>query len=742
TVTLYLHDVPDPSQSLMQENFGLGYHYDSSFNKIDLYLPDSGYYIFEIGPTAPCIMSCFFPPDSIPDTFHFNDGTRRVLGHQLAIVQNGGWLNIAKGSKMVICEKAVLRNRDSLTLEGYSYTDTLRESYSLLKTYRDGENQLYRETFGFGSVDWSTIEADGRSMIIVNKDGALVLKDSSHTKIGCGATILVKKGGTLKIESGASVTIGGQCLGRNWGEIIAEDSSFVCIEPNSNIHFFESEYDTSDRHIFFISMNPIDPAHVGVGDSSNATPSAYCIDFCNLKDTFPEYGIGNHKYGWFNVGKPLAHFVADTLICDGNDLWIDGQPTLNESKFRFEICEYNKVSNICIGSMSVYPTNSLDNYYGGRIGKINLSDTANLLRGKTYKITLKVENNCSDLSSYTEIVDLPTELSANITADSVVCGGFGTVKAHGLNSTGSIDSVLWEVWKYVPLPEFDTAEFKNNADTFIVEYDTLWDSPGVIDTILANDTNWYNFNDTFHDDSFHFHEFYTEYFDTLLVNSQADTFKRDNYYYVPGQKYVIHLTLFNNCGISKDTLLIRTRPGPTVNAGPDRYMGAAHSSVTNDDPVLHGTVSGHTGSHTWSPTTQLSPSTSLYPTVWPSTTRDYVLSATDANGCTNYDTVTVWVNSFANAGSDTTICYDDSALIGIPTVSGYTYDWFHPSQVSDDEIAEPYGYPNQYADSVIIRLKVTDNSQNVEWDEMVIYRDTTIDPTFSQTPAGGPGSYA
>ncbi|MCB0737052.1 MAG: hypothetical protein KDC92_06030, partial [Bacteroidetes bacterium] len=462
----------------------------------------------------------------------------------------------------------------------------------------------------------------------------------------------------------------------------------------------------------------------------------------HLKDTFPQYGIRTPERGWLNVGKQRAKFNVDSIIYNEKNVWIDGSPTLNETKYRISVCEFNTMTSQCLSSTTHYPDNSLDTFYGGRISKMNLSLIAALQRGKSYKITLTAKNDCDDISIYSKVVSISTELEAVVSSDTLICGGYGTLTAHGHGSSGSFDSLKWTIWEYSQPFAYDSSTYVQNADTFLVKIDTQWIEKGVsFDTIII-DTLWYYYADTLASDSSKFQQDYLNYFDTLVNASLADTFNLSGYYFKPDHEYAVVLTLFNGCTWAHDTLKVRTLSGPTVNAGPDRYMGAAHSSVTNDDPVLHGTVSGHTGSHTWSPTTQMAPSSSLYPTVWPSTTREYVLSATDANGCTNYDTVTVWVNSFANAGSDTTICYDDSALIGIPTVSGYTYEWFQPSQVSDDEIAEPYGYPNQYADSVIIRLKVTDNSQNVEWDEMVIYRDTTIDPTFSQTPAGGPGSYA
>ncbi|MFN8276014.1 MAG: proprotein convertase P-domain-containing protein [Chitinophagales bacterium] len=57
----------------------------------------------------------------------------------------------------------------------------------------------------------------------------------------------------------------------------------------------------------------------------------------------------------------------------------------------------------------------------------------------------------------------------------------------------------------------------------------------------------------------------------------------------------------------------------------------------------------------WSPTTNMVNSTSLSPTVTPPSTQDYILTATDINGCIGRDTVRVNVVSKPNAGTDKTI---------------------------------------------------------------------------------------
>lgn len=729
TVCFYLPQIPDPQYSLMAETTGIPYEYDTLNQTMCLSFLTAGTYNFRFEPTDACYLSCFFPRDSIIDTFYFHNGSYEYLGHKLEILRDSGWLDINKGSKMVICSKAVLDNHDSLTIQSGSAIDT---SYGYGQGYRTTEDARYREDFKIGSGA-SLYQGFGRSMIIVQDEGALVLKDSSQTTVGCGGTILIKAGGTLKIENGARLTIGGECGG--YGEIIAEDSAFVCIEDSAYMEFFKSKIDTSDRHIFFISKNPKSPAISGVADSACVPQSVYCIDFCDLKDSFPTHGIANHPHGWFNVGKPAAWFWADSIVCYGQDVILNGIPTLNETRYRFTVCEYDKIAEMCIGSTSYYPLNNLDTFYGGRLSTFNISDTAQMLWNKSYKITLTVRNDCDDQSSFSRVVTLPAALVANVDGDTVMCGGKGVVSAHGLNSLGIIDSVRWEVWECVPKPDLDSAAYIVGADTYYIEIDSFWSDSLTLDSVQT-DTIWYYTTDTIDSDSVRNAAYYQNYYDTTIIDNEADTISFDSVCFDPGKKYKVVMSLYNGCGRSVDTLIVRMRPGPNVDAGPDKYMAASHPSVTNSDPELEGVVTGHSGSHTWSPTTNLTPSTSLTPVANPSSTTTYTLSATDVHGCTNTDEVTVFKNTFANAGADTTICYDDSAKVGIPSQLGYIYEWFPSDAVSDDAIAEPYAYVNSATSTTIIKVKVTDDLMNVEWDDIVIAKDSTIEPLFDQS--GGP----
>ncbi|MGB0432061.1 MAG: hypothetical protein ACPGLV_16420, partial [Bacteroidia bacterium] len=555
TITFYLPEVPPTNLSLMTEQTGLNYSYDTSTQKITLYLPDSGTYNFAFGPSNPCAVSCFYPPDSI--YYHFeHSGSSERLGHILDIKTDTGWLDMQNGARMNICGKAVLNNLDSLTLSSNtacvgntsSGTNGQGESKGFASHYFNSEGNKYRQSYRIGSgaglntdgetgTDEYLTSPQKRTMIIVENEGALVLKSGSHTVVGNGSTILVKPGGTLKIEANANLVIGSHdSIGCGFGEVIIMDSAFLCVSSQANISFYEDDRDSIDQHIFFISMNPDSGAREGIAPTSNVPADTVlgnnCTQFCEFPNTFnPPYGINNYKHGWLNVGKPFAWLQDIGMVCYGQDVYANGLYSLNETRYRFEVCKWNTITQNCIGATDTIPINDTDNYFGGRLqGKVNLSELyiannggSGFERGNDYRIKFIIENDCGVSDEITKIVELPGQLSAVVTGDTVICGGDGAIVVNGSSSTGDIDSFRWEVWSYKPFPEYDSATYFANADTFVSFSDTFWLDSVTIDTVVV-DTFWFYKTDTIDNDSFHYAKYYKEYWDTTIVATSVSSY--------------------------------------------------------------------------------------------------------------------------------------------------------------------------------------------------------------------------
>ena len=85
-------------------------------------------------------------------------------------------------------------------------------------------------------------------------------------------------------------------------------------------------------------------------------------------------------------------------------------------------------------------------------------------------------------------------------------------------------------------------------------------------------------------------------------------------------------------------------------------------SVQGIDTICNGSstqlIATGALAYNWSPTHSLTNSSIPYPIADPNTNTNYIVTGTDANGCTNKDTITVVVLPLPNveAGNDTTIC--------------------------------------------------------------------------------------
>lgn len=757
TITFYLPEVPPTHLSLMEEQTGLNYSYDTTTQKITVYLPDSGTYHFAFGPANPCAVSCFYPPDSLINHFPHTKSSER-LGHILDIEQSNSWLDMQEGARMNICSKAILNNLDSLTLSsniscnekdaGDSEPGTYA-THGYASHYFTSEGSKYRQNYRVGSG--AGLSGDGltgndlgpdaskRTMIIVENEGALVLKSGSHTVVGNGSTILVKPGGTLKIEDHASLVIGSHdSTGCGYGEVIIMDSAFLCVNPSANLSFYEDELDSVDEHIFYISMNPENGANEGIAPTSNVPRDTVlgdnCTAFCQFKNTFnPPHGIDKHQYGWLNVGKPFAWLEDIGVVCYGQDVIANGLYSLNEGRYRFEICEYDTIAQACIGITDTIPMNDTDNYFGGRLqGSVNLSQLyqehnhgVGFISGSVYRVNFVILNDCDVSDEVSKIIELPSQLSASISGDTVICGGSGAITVNGSSSTGSFDSLRWEIWRYKPLPELDSATYYANTDTFVSISDTFWLDSTTIDTIVT-DTFWFNKADTLDNDSLQYSQYYQQYWDTTIVSSSVGSFNFSDLYAYSGTKYQVVLTLYNKCGLKSDSLTIRTKDGPEVSAGSDQYI--PFGTPSSPAPELEGSVGSSVSSHVWSPSSGLSSTSILNPIATPTSTKTYVLSATDADGCTNYDSVLVYVNTIANATRDTTICYNDSVQVGITALAGYTYEWSPANLVSDANIAQPYAYPTNASN--LLTLRVYNNGNLVGIDDVVVQRDVVDSVIF------------
>lgn len=133
-----------------------------------------------------------------------------------------------------------------------------------------------------------------------------------------------------------------------------------------------------------------------------------------------------------------------------------------------------------------------------------------------------------------------------------------------------------------------------------------------------------------------------------------------------------------------DSVMLQVLSLPIIDAGSDTVLCAGDSIQ----------LSGSGGiSYVWTPGNSLSDDSISNPLAFPIITTTYILSGTDVTGCSNTDSVNVFVLSqnLVDAGNDTSICTGDSTML--QASGGLTYSWSPAAGLSDTSIANPMAYP-------------------------------------------------
>ncbi|PJC62567.1 MAG: hypothetical protein CO022_03885, partial [Flavobacteriales bacterium CG_4_9_14_0_2_um_filter_32_27] len=145
--------------------------------------------------------------------------------------------------------------------------------------------------------------------------------------------------------------------------------------------------------------------------------------------------------------------------------------------------------------------------------------------------------------------------------------------------------------------------------------------------------------------------------------------------------YIVMGTDTNACE-GTDTVVVTVNPLPTISAGltDTVYMCAGDSVQLN--------ATGGT-SYVWTPNINITNNTIANPFVFPPVTTTYYVTGTDANSCSNSDSVVVSVFAIPDL-SDTVICIGDSIQLTAYGPPGATFTWTPTTSLSNPNIANPY----------------------------------------------------
>lgn len=171
--------------------------------------------------------------------------------------------------------------------------------------------------------------------------------------------------------------------------------------------------------------------------------------------------------------------------------------------------------------------------------------------------------------------------------------------------------------------------------------------------------------------------------------------------------YVV--TTANDTCSGSDTVTVFVNPLPVVDAGADVTICLNSSTTLN--------ASGGTN-YLWTPAAGLSNPNISNPLTSPSVSTHYTCTITDANGCTNFDTVAVNVLPLpvANAGFDVSICYGDS--ISLNSQGGVIYSWSPSNGLNNPSISNPVSGTTTTTNYTVI---VTDTNGCVNYDSVIVF---------------------
>lgn len=188
--------------------------------------------------------------------------------------------------------------------------------------------------------------------------------------------------------------------------------------------------------------------------------------------------------------------------------------------------------------------------------------------------------------------------------------------------------------------------------------------------------------------------------------------------------YIVTVTDGSGCTGTDNVVITIGNPAP-ANAGADVNICLGGSTTLN----ASGGVS-----YSWSPASTLSNPSIPNPVATPTSVTTYIVTVTNAVGCTGTDDVVVTIGGSApaNAGADVNICQGTSTTLNAS--GGITYSWSPSSTLNDPFISNPVATPTSPTTYVVT---VTDANGCSGTDDVIVGFSPPLLPVI--TPSGQTG---
>ncbi len=169
--------------------------------------------------------------------------------------------------------------------------------------------------------------------------------------------------------------------------------------------------------------------------------------------------------------------------------------------------------------------------------------------------------------------------------------------------------------------------------------------------------------------------------------------------------YTLTVTDANGC-TATDVMNVSVLPSPSASVSPDVEICIGQSTQL--------TASGGV-TYSWSPIIAMDDPNSATPTVAPFQPTTYTVTVTDANGCSDSESVTVSIFTVAAfASPDGTVCLGDSLLLA--ATNGTTFSWAPQTGLSNPGNQSTYALPSENITYVVTATSATgcDATDSVE----------------------------
>lgn len=155
--------------------------------------------------------------------------------------------------------------------------------------------------------------------------------------------------------------------------------------------------------------------------------------------------------------------------------------------------------------------------------------------------------------------------------------------------------------------------------------------------------------------------------------------------------YKVKVYDLSNCFVGSDTVQVNIIPLPPIDAGPNAYICKDSTVQLNASPDLPNYQ------YLWTSVSVVSPNNIYNPTTKPSVTSEYYLKITDTTGCSNQDSLTVFVSNPAAVAIATpdSICPGATTILdaqmndALGSSSSWKFFWTPGSLLSDSTVQDP-----------------------------------------------------